>query len=78
MAELGIATLLGGTFTALIGLASFVLSLVLGVYIYRDANSRNLNGTLWLLIVITSWLVGVIVYFIVRNDNTSGNSNQYM
>lgn len=73
MAELGIAGAVGGVFSVLGAIISIVVSVVLGVYIYRDANRRNMNGTLWLLIIVTSWLVGVIVYYIVRNDNTNTN-----
>lgn len=73
MTELGVVGALGGVFGVLGGIISVVLSILLGVYVYRDANNRNMNGTLWLLIIITSWLVGLIVYFIVRNDNTNTN-----
>lgn len=70
-----LGTLVGGTFGVLGAIISIVLSILLGVYIYRDANNRNMNGTLWLLIIVTSWLVGLVVYFIVRNDNTSADQN---
>lgn len=73
----GIFGLLGGTFALLGAIVSFALSIVLGIYIYRDANKRNLNGTLWLLIVIVSWLVGFIVYLIVRDDETGKKQEYY-
>ena len=31
----------------------------------------NMNGTLWILIIITSWIVGAIIYFIIRDDESA-------
>jgi TctA family transporter len=46
----------------------FVIAIVLGVWIYRDAESRGLDGTRWLIIVLISGIIGVIIYLVVRED----------
>ena len=71
LSGLGIASGIAGLFTSLISLATLAASIALGVYIYRDANKRNMDGTFWLLIVCVSWVVGAAVYLIVRDDNSA-------
>jgi len=49
---------------ALIILFIFVLQ-----YVYKDAVKRELNGELWLIILILTPIVGFIVYLIVRRGH---------
>ena len=64
MAEL---TILG---LALVGIALFVLWIILGIWVYRDAKQRfpenSLEPVLWLLIVLLTGIVGLIIYLVVR------------
>ena len=46
----------------------FVIAILLCVWVYRDAESRGMNGALWLIIVIITGIVGLIVYLIVREE----------
>jgi putative membrane protein len=66
----------GGGF-GFFGLAWFlflVLGLLLCVWIYRDANSRGMNGILWVLAVLVGslfwlgWLVVLVIYLVVRGS----------
>ncbi len=63
----GVVGVLGGIFSLII----IAATIFLGVYIYRDANKRNLNGTLWLIIILISWFAGAIIYFIIRDDESA-------
>jgi hypothetical protein len=45
-----------------------VVAILLCVWVYRDAESRRMNGGLWLIIVLISGPVGLIVYLIVRGE----------
>lgn len=71
LSALGITSGIVGILSGIFNLAIIAATIFLGVYIYRDANKRNMNGTLWILIVITSWIVGAIIYFIIRDDESA-------
>lgn len=46
-----------------------VLPILIGVYVYKDATSRNMNAAMWTLIaVLAPAAIGLIVYLIVRSD----------
>ena len=50
---------------------SFVLFLVwiaVVIWVYRDAESRGMNGVLWALLVFIGNLIGLLIYLIVRSD----------
>ena len=47
-------------------IALFVFYIWLLQYIYKDAVKRDLNGELWLIILLIAPIVGIIVYFLVR------------
>ncbi|MFX0126299.1 MAG: zinc-ribbon domain-containing protein [Candidatus Hodarchaeota archaeon] len=51
----------------IVGVILFVLFIKLLIWLYRDANRRNMDGTLWVLIVVVSGLIGLIIYFIIRD-----------
>lgn len=46
----------------------FVIGILICVWVYRDAESRGMNGALWLIIVLIANVVGLIVYLIVREE----------
>ncbi|MCM1544669.1 MAG: zinc ribbon domain-containing protein [Ruminococcus sp.] len=48
------------------------LPIIIGTYVYRDAKRRNMNPTLWtLLAVLAPGFIGLIIYLIVRSENSS-------
>lgn len=53
----------------LIPLAVLAMTILLGVWTYRDAENKGMNGVLWTLVVIlVPSFVGLIVYLCVRYD----------
>lgn len=46
-----------------------IISVAIGIWVYKDANKRGMSGVMWLLIVMVAGLVGLIIYFLVRNDH---------
>lgn len=50
----------------LILILAFIVQIALGAWIYKDAKKRNIDATLWLLVVLLTGLVGLVIYFIVR------------
>jgi len=50
-------------------LGSLILWIVIGVWVYRDAESRGMGGVLWLIIVIFLGLIGIIIYLVVRGSH---------
>ena len=46
----------------------FAIPILIGVYVYKDAVQRGMNGALWALVVIlTPGFIGLIIYLLVRN-----------
>lgn len=53
------------------------IEVLIGVYVYKDANSRGMNGVLWTLIAIFApYLVGFIIYLLVRGRHSNLNCPQ--
>jgi len=52
----------------LIPLLWLIISILLCVWVYRDAESRGMSGPLWLIIVILTGIIGLIIYLLVRKD----------
>ena len=50
----------------IIAIALIIVYIYLVQYIYKDAVKRDLNGELWVIILLLSPIVGIIIYFIVR------------
>ena len=44
-----------------------IIVIFLGIWVYRDAESRGQNGAIWLLVVLIGGLLGLIIYFVVRS-----------
>jgi len=49
------------------GVILFTLYIKLLIWVYRDAEKRGMEEVLWLLIVLVTGLIGLIIYFIVRD-----------
>ena len=48
-------------------LIPFILGLLLGIWVYKDAEKRGKSGVLWLLIVwFVAFPIGLIIWFVVR------------
>jgi len=45
-----------------------VIAILLCIWVYRDAESRGMNGALWLIIVLITGIVGLIIYVVVRKE----------
>lgn len=45
-----------------------VIAILLCIWVYRDAESRGMNGALWLIIVLITGIVGLIIYVAVRKE----------
>ena len=56
----------------LIPVVWFIIAVLLCIWVYRDAESRGMNGAMWLIIVIITGILGLIVYLVVRKDKKSG------
>ena len=53
-------------------IVGLVIAILICVWVYRDAESRQMNGGLWLIIVLISGPVGLLVYLIVRGETRRG------
>ncbi len=49
----------------------FIISILLCIWVYRDAERRGMNGALWLIIVLLTGLIGLIIYLVVRKDKAT-------
>ena len=51
-------------------LGVWLLFVVIAVFVYRDAESRGMNGLLWFVLVLIPWLgiIALVIYLIVRED----------
>ena len=58
--------LLFGIYIA-IAIALFIGAIILLRYIYRDAVKRELNAELWIIIILIAPIIGIPLYFVVRN-----------
>ena len=48
--------------------ALFIVSILIAIWVYRDAESRGMSGVLWLIIVLLFGIIGLIIYLVVRKD----------
>jgi hypothetical protein len=51
-----------------LSLILFIIWIAVIVWVYRDAESRGMNGVLWALLVFIGNLIGLLIYLIVRSD----------
>lgn len=59
------------SFFSLIMLAVWIAVIV---WVYRDAERRNMNGILWALLVLIGNLIGLLIYLILRSDSSLATS----
>jgi TctA family transporter len=52
----------------LIPIIWFIIAIVLCIWVYRDAESRGMNGVMWLIVVLLAGIIGLIVYLVVRKE----------
>jgi heme/copper-type cytochrome/quinol oxidase subunit 2 len=55
----------------LVPIVWFIVAILLCIWVYRDAESRGMNGVLWLIIVLIAGIIGLIIYLVVRKDKSS-------
>lgn len=70
MSDFGWMPWLAGTM-CLLPLLWFVVGIILCIWVYRDAQSRGMNGVMWLIVVLIAGLIGFIIYMVVRKDRTA-------
>jgi ABC-type transport system involved in multi-copper enzyme maturation permease subunit len=46
----------------------FAIGIFLCIWIYKDAKSRGMDGTLWVIIILIANIIGLIIYLVVRED----------
>lgn len=63
--ELGFA-IFGGLMVCMV--VMLIISILIAVWVYRDAKSRGMSGALWLIIVLLFGIIGLIIYLVVRHD----------
>ena len=62
--------IIGLLFVPLIFLVFLLIAVLIGVYVYRDAKSRDMNAPLWTLIALLApSLIGFIIYLLVRGSH---------
>ncbi len=68
-------------FLILILLLPLIIFILVAVWMYRDANSRGMNGGIWVLILILASLIGsfvggvivLVIYLLVREGHLAGS-----
>ncbi|MEM1557519.1 MAG: hypothetical protein QXG12_02900 [Thermoproteota archaeon] len=58
---------LAGLF-CLIPVIYWVIAILLCIWVYRDAESRGMNGVMWLIVVLIAGIIGLIIYLVVRKE----------
>lgn len=49
----------------------FLASILICLWVYRDAKSRRMDPVLWILIILVANFMGLIIYLIVREEKRS-------
>ena len=45
----------------------YIISILIAIWVYKDAKKRDMNATMWLLIVLLTGCIGCIIYLVVRD-----------
>jgi putative membrane protein len=55
----------------------WVIFVIIGILVYKDAEKREMSGLLWFVLVILPWIgiLFLIVYLIIREDKATSNDN---
>ena len=48
----------------------FIIAIAVGIWVYRDAESRDMGGAVWLIICLILGIIGLIIYLVVRKPKT--------
>lgn len=48
-------------------IVGFIINILIGIWIYKDAKKRDMNAAVWLLIVLLTGCIGCIIYLVVRD-----------
>jgi hypothetical protein len=54
-----------------------LFGLAFGVWVYRDAEARGMDGAVWLLILLVSGPLGLILYFVLRKPSRGLTLNRF-
>ena len=46
-----------------------VIWIIVCIWVYRDANSRGMDGVLWLIVVLVGSFIGLLIYLIIREEH---------
>ncbi|MBO3839967.1 MAG: hypothetical protein QXN75_04415 [Thermoproteota archaeon] len=52
----------------LVPIIYWVIAILLCIWVYRDAESRGMNGVMWLIVVLIAGIIGLIIYLVVRKE----------
>ena len=66
-----LAGLLGGGL-CIVWLVSFVIAILLMIWVYKDAKARGQNAVLWLILTFFFGIVALIVWLIIRPKEKVG------
>ena len=58
--------LIGLIITCIIFIAYYIIAILLAIWVFKDANERDMNGHLWIIVVALSGIIGFMVYIIFR------------
>jgi hypothetical protein len=53
-------------FLCVIPILWLIIAVLIGIWVYRDAEKRGSSGILWLIIVFVTGIIGLIIWLIVR------------
>ena len=67
-----LAALLGGGLCMVVWLVSFIIAILLMIWVYKDAKSRGQNAFLWLILTFFFGIVALIVWLIIRPKEKVG------
>ena len=60
-----------GPLMCLLPIVWLVIAILVAIWVYRDAESRGMEGALWLIICFIAGIFGLIIYLVVRKDKVS-------
>lgn len=57
---------LGIAMCAVFGIIWLIIWILVGIWVYKDAEKRGKSGVLWLILVILLGLIGIIIWLVIR------------
>ena len=67
---------LGGVI-CLVWVVFLIVWILVLVWVYRDAEERQMNGVLWVIVVFFLGIIGLIIYLVVRSDKPAYPGGAY-